>query len=83
VIKKMISKIARLRTFVAMLLGLDIQTPWESVPVIDTARVPKYSDIDSAKISHHEATPTSTLPLGKKPMVAPANDRAASQRAAG
>jgi len=83
VIKKMISKIARARTFVAMLLGLDIQTPWESVPVIDTANVQKYPDVDSAKISHREARPTSTRPLGKKPAVAPANDRAASQRAAG
>jgi hypothetical protein len=83
VIKKMISKIARLRTFVAMLLGLDIQTPWESVPVIDTASVPKYPDVDSAKISHREAKSTSTRPLGKKSAVAPANDRAASQRAAG
>jgi hypothetical protein len=83
VIEKMISKIARAWTFVAMLRGLDIQTPWESVPVVDPASVQKYPDVDSAKMSHREATPTSARPLGKKPAVAPANNRAASQRAAG
>jgi len=83
VIKKMIGKIARAQTFVSMLLGLDIQTPWESVPVINTASVQKYPEIDSAKISHRETMPTSTRPLAEKPALTPANDRAASQRAAG
>jgi hypothetical protein len=80
-IKKMIRKIARARTFVAMLLGLDIQTPWESVPVIPTATVQKHPDLDIVK-THHEAVPTSARPFGKKPAAAPANDRSTSQRAA-
>jgi hypothetical protein len=82
VIEKMSRKIARAWTFVAMLRGLDIQTPWESVPIIDPASVQKCPDVDSAKMSR-EAAPTSARPLGKRPAVAPANDRAASQRAAG
>jgi hypothetical protein len=80
-IEKMISTIARARTFVAMLVGLDIQTPWESVPVIHPANVEKYPDVDSSK-STREGTPQSTRSPAKKPVIAPASELAASQRAA-
>ena len=58
-IKKMIRKIARARTFILLLAGLDNQTPWPSFPAPSTV---EYLHVDGLKIVDREAEPISAAP---------------------
>jgi hypothetical protein len=79
-IKKMIRKFARARTFILMLTGLDIETPWPSSTTHTTAV--EYLHVDGLKILHREAEATSARPFDKNLAAARPSDHPAAREVA-